>query len=195
MASKLDLTRLTQQQAAELAGVSSRALRDWTAAPRNRDGSYSGPDLVQWLIRRASSDDEYDDQRQRLAAAQAEKVEHENAIRRGEIALLSDVSRWVGRMIAAARAKFLGIPTKVAPRLVNIADANVIAAILRTELYAGLDELAEFAPEVDAEQSGSGAAPGDEDLAVAAAADGVAVGGRKPKAVERKQRRAGPVAN
>lgn len=42
------LEKLTQASAARLLGISTRTLRDSYDAPRNGDGSYSGPALVAW---------------------------------------------------------------------------------------------------------------------------------------------------
>ena len=89
--------------------------------------------------------DEYDDQRQRLAAAQAEKVEHENAIRRGELARKEDVVRFWTDCIAATRARMLRIPSdvggKVPPEL-----RAVVQDTVREGVYEALRELAEYDP-------------------------------------------------
>jgi phage terminase Nu1 subunit (DNA packaging protein) len=139
----MDVTRLTQQQAAALASVTSRTLRDWADAPRNVDGTYNGPKFVRWLIDRANPEsDEYDSQRERLAAAQAEKVEAENAVRRGFLADVRRVLAAWAELVAAFRAKVLAIPTKLAPQLTNVSDPKVIAGRIRAELYAALAELA-----------------------------------------------------
>lgn len=142
MAQRVDLSRLTQQEAAELAGVTARALRDWAGVPRNSDGSYSGRALVEWLVARSSTDGEYDNQRERLAAAQAEKVEAENAVRRGWLADTRSVLVAWGDLVAAFRAKVLSIPTKLAPQLTNVSDPKLISDRIRAELYAALAELA-----------------------------------------------------
>jgi hypothetical protein len=128
-------------------------------------------------------------------AAQADKVEMENAIRRKEMADLRDVSRSWGDMVAASRSRFLVVPTKLSTRLVNIGDPNVIAAAIRAELYAALAELAEYQPKVDTEQPAGDAAAGVPDLGAPAGPDGKRVGRRKPKAQQRKQRGAGSVAH
>lgn len=196
MSSKRDgvqLERLNQQQAALLIGVTSRTLRDWADAPRNRDGTYHGPDLVQWLIARRGADAEFDDQRQRLAAAQAEKVEHENALRRGEMARMQDVERHWSGAIGAARAKILGVPTKLGPQLVNIGDANLIVSAIRAELHAALAELAGYEPPLEPEQCGAGDSEGVSVVGAASDIDGERVGGSRAAAVRRKRRGAGAV--
>jgi hypothetical protein len=48
------LGELNQQAAAFLVGLTARSIRDDPRAPRNRDGSYSAPDLVAWAARRVA---------------------------------------------------------------------------------------------------------------------------------------------
>jgi len=145
---RVNLYNLTQQEAAALCGVTSRSMRDWATCPRNDDGSYDGPKVVQWLVQRASGDGEYDNQRERLAAAQAEKVEAENALRRGEVAYVSDVQAvWVDH-VSSAKKRILGAGAKLGPQLTNISDASVIAAAIRAELTSALAELADYDPVV-----------------------------------------------
>lgn len=135
-----------------------------------------------WRMRRAvehlyrvsagAEGEDFDDQRQRLAAAQAEKVERENAVRRGELVEASKVVAGIGEHIAAARAKLLSMPTKLGPQLLNIQDANLAASRIRSEVYAALTELADWElPEASGDSGdGGGAEAGDADLAPAAAA-------------------------
>lgn len=163
---------LTQKELAELFNVTPRTIRDWHSEglPRLEGGNYDGSACVAWY---ADKDSEFADQRQRLAAAQAEKAEAENAIRRGELADTKDVAvKWIG-MIASARAKILSLPTKLGPQLANVADVGIIAGLIRAECYAALAELA---------QPDSYAAEGDSDVAPAAEHDGKRVGRRKTKA-------------
>lgn len=135
--------------------------------------------------------EEYDDQRQRLAAAQSERVEHENAVRRGELATRADVVRFWTDCIANMRAKALGLGSKVSPRLVNIADANIIAGAIRAEVNAFLAELADYEPREPAGVVAGSA----EDGGTAADPDGQRVGRPRAKTEQRKQRGAGAVAD
>lgn len=94
--------------------------------------------------------DEFDDQRQRLAAAQAEKHEMENSLRRGELADSAKVQAAWSEHISAARAKLLSMPTKLGPQLTRVADPNIVSARIRAEVYAAINELAEWElPEPD----------------------------------------------
>lgn len=189
----MNLSALTQAQAAALLSISPRTLRDWHDAPRNADATYPGPALVAYAIAKSGAANEFDDQRQRLAAAQAEKVEHENAIRRGELALRGDVLRIWTDCIANARARILGLGTKLSTQLVNIADPIIIAAAIRAEAYAALTELADYDP---SPRRRDGVAPGSESgVEAAPEPDGEPVGRPRKKVKRRKQRRARSVEN
>lgn len=137
----MNLAALNQTQAAALLSVAPRTLRDWIDAPRNGDGTYPGPALVAYYVAKLGGGTEYDTQRERLAAAQAEKVEAENAVRRGELAELSAVAEQWSAHIHSARAKLLSMPSKLGPQLTHVADPTVIAARIRAEVYAALVEL------------------------------------------------------
>ena len=191
----MTIAALTQIQAAALLSVAPRTLRDWHDAPRNPDGTYSGPAIVAYYVAKITGNGgEFDDQRQRLAAAQAEKVERENAIRRGETADIAEVSRQWNDFTANCRARFLGLPTKLAPQLVNIADPAIIRAALSTEVRAALTELSDYEPPVEERAEGSNSADG-EAAGTSAGVDGQSVGGRGKTSQQRKQRRAGAVAD
>ena len=189
----VDLSRLTQQQAAEICGVTSRTLRDWADAPRNRDGSYHARELVAWLVARAAGSGDFDNQRERLAAAQAEKVEHDNAVRKGWLADLKVVTKFWADCLANMRARLLNLGPKLGPQLVNIGDPHVIAAAIRAEVYAALAELAEYEPRPD---GGTEAVAGSADGAEAAAdPDGKRVVRPRKATQQRKQRRARALAD
>ncbi len=187
----MNLSALTQTQAAALLSVAPRTLRDWHDAPRNPDSTYNGPALVAYYVSKVAGGGDSDDQRQRLAAAQAEKVEHENAIRRGELAQKADVVQFWTDCIANMRAKALALGPKLSPRLVNIADANLISAAVRAEVHAFLAELVDFEPRrpvgMVAGGEAGGGAPAD--------ADGERVVRPGAKVKQRKQRGARAVAD
>lgn len=138
---------LPQKRVAQVVGVTARTVQNWTDAgcPRNPDGTYSAPAVVQWLLQKETGGD-FDDQRQRLAAAQAEKVESENAVRRGELADMRLMIRVWQDHIGAARAKLLGMAPKLSGQLVDIHDASIIAAAIRAEVSAALTELSNYEP-------------------------------------------------
>lgn len=178
----MDTSRLTQIEAAALLSVTTRTLRDWEKAgagiPRNDDGTYPGPALVAWEVSRHRQDGEFDDQRERLAAAQAERVEAENAVRRGQLADVAAVAAVWTDHVAACRARLLSLPSKLSPQLTGINDPNVLAAAIRAEINAALAELSEYELPAEPGDTGDGVAH----LASAADADGQPVGRRRTKA-------------
>jgi phage terminase Nu1 subunit (DNA packaging protein) len=143
--------------------------------------------VVEHLYRTPASAEaeDFDNQRERLAAAQAEKFEMENALRRGELAEASKVqSAWADH-IAAARAKLLAMPSKLGPQLTHIADPNVVQARIRVEVNAAISELAEWElPESDGVDQPD-AAPDGGAVAPAAGSAGERVGRRKQEAQQR----------
>lgn len=142
----MQIRRLSQKAAAELLGVTSRTLRDWSHAPRNEDGTYPGPELVQWLLdRRMPDEPDLSDQRQRLAAAQAEKVEMDNAVRRGELADMREVERFWTDCIANARAKLLALPTRLVAEMPEKFRAATLCRA-RELVRETLTELSEYKP-------------------------------------------------
>lgn len=138
---------LTQIQAAALLRVSPRTLRDWPDAPRNKDGTYSGPDLVAYyLAKLRGSDDDFGDQKQRLAAAQAEKVETENALRRGDLLVASAVVEEWSSYLLIVRERLLAIPTRLAS--ISPEDQRARVHDLAKELvYEALTELSHWGTE------------------------------------------------
>jgi hypothetical protein len=144
--------------------------------PKRREGPADLYDSVLALAAIYVGDaSDFDNQRERLAAAQAEKVEMENAVRRGQLTEIEAVERAWGGFVMNARARLLGMGTKLGPQLVNIGDAAVIAAAIRTESRAALAELADYVPD---------GSPGESDEAVPppAGTDGKPVGRRRKKA-------------
>ena len=81
-------------------------------------------------------------ERARLARAQAENMERKNAVQDGEY-LHRDEARTA--MIATAmriRSKLLALPSKLAPYVAPAMTTAKAQGLLKTEVYAALDELA-----------------------------------------------------
>jgi hypothetical protein len=188
----MNLSSLTQQEGAALLSVTARTLRDWADAPRNADGSYNGPQLVRYYVAKLTTGGEFDNQRERLAAAQADKVEMENALRRGALVDVSTVSRFWSEVLANCRTRLLGMGSKLGPQLVNIADAAVIATAIRTEARAALTELATYEPDAGTVDT---VGEGPTDAAAPAGINGQSVGGHGAASKQRGKRRTGAMEN
>ena len=165
-----------------LLSVAPRTLRGWPGVPRNADGTYQWKKLLAYYIERMSGSQEFADQRQRLAAAQAERVETENAIRRGELVVVSEAQTgWISH-IGAARAKLLSMGKKLGPRLVNVSDPNVINEGIHVEVCAALEELAGWEPPAPQADNAEHLQVSSEGVAAAAESNRKSVGRRKKKA-------------
>ena len=182
----MQLTALTQGQAAALLSITPRALREWHDAPRNKDGTYPGPALVAYYVARNGGDDlDLNRERARLAKEQADRTALANAVARGDVIPAAVATQQWTDHIVAARARMLAIPPKYSPQVAGLSDVNVIASILKDAVHEALDELARWQP-----PSGS-----VETLEVAAELDRQPVGRPRKTVVERVERGAGAVEN
>jgi phage terminase Nu1 subunit (DNA packaging protein) len=145
-----------QKTTALLLAISTQALSKWDVQPQERRGRevfYYWPDVHAEFLRRnfpprvAGDDDgepvflNLDQERARLAKEQADKLEMENAIQRGEIAYLPDVAKQQGRVFQMIRTKALGLPTKCAPHA-NPENPNIARDIIEREVLELLGEVA-----------------------------------------------------
>jgi phage terminase Nu1 subunit (DNA packaging protein) len=81
-------------------------------------------------------------ERARLARAQAEKVERENAVADGEFLPRGEVHIIVTSAFARVRAKMLALPSKLAPELAAIKTPAKVQRVIKDEVYRALNELA-----------------------------------------------------
>lgn len=121
-------------------------------------------------------------ERARLAHHQANRTQLEEDALRGRLVPIEDVERNWSEMIAAARAKLLALPQRIAQIAIAGTTIRDIEQSCRDEIYGALSEL------------GGGSQPGGEGVAAAAAADGGRVGGSKKASQSRGKRGAGKVA-
>lgn len=131
--------------------------------------------------------------RLRKVAGEAALIELEVQKKRGQLVEIDAVASVVGEKFAACRSRLLSLPTKLAPLLAASTDVNETQVLLEQGINEALSELS---------GDGIAGAPGEGDSgadvsepAASSEAPGQRVGGRTPKAVRRKQRRAGPVDN
>ena len=121
----------------------SGALRD--VPPDGKSGRFDA-----WYLTTAiralsgSGDDRFDltAERARLAAAQAERVERQNAVEAGEFIRVASFNRMATAAFLIVRGRLLGIAPRLAPLWSAKATAAEAQEILRKEIYATLDELA-----------------------------------------------------
>ena len=92
------------------------------------------------FLRRGNTLD-YQEQRTRLTAAQADKQELEAEVLRGELLPKDTLEEILGRLIVAARSKLLAIPTAAAGVVGSMSEAEV-CGYLEERIHRALNELA-----------------------------------------------------
>lgn len=155
---------VNKSELAEILGKSERTLTTWqkNGMPISVDGggrgyanTYDTAEVIDWLLRNElekhlNTDQQvldYDYERARLTHNQANKVEMENAVMRGDLIPAELVEDVQNDMIGRARARLLAIPTKAAPQLISELDIGEVQDILKKLVYEALRELAEYDPE------------------------------------------------
>ncbi len=78
----------------------------------------------------------------RRADLQARRLEHQRALRTGELLHLAEAQAGAVDRVLRARTKLLAIPAKVAARFVGVVDAVELAPVLEAEVGEALTELA-----------------------------------------------------
>jgi hypothetical protein len=193
------LHALKQTEAAALLNTTTRSLRDWEAAasgiPRNGDGTYDGPALVSWYVSQATGEElDPNKERARKDKEMADKLALQNAETRGDLAPVSVMERELGMVFADHRSNALGLPSKLAPRLVGL-NADQIRDIIESGIYELLGGLADYRPgtrKADGTRSVETIADGSE---TSAAVHGKPVVRRRTPAESRKQRGTRALAN
>lgn len=109
----------------------------------------------------------YEEARTRKVAAEAQIAELELERIKGTLCLAEDVVKAWETVLYACKAKFLAMPTKVAPLLANEIDVSKIQLILEEQIKEALSELANYQPSIDPINTGSTAIePIDGDEAI-----------------------------
>ena len=178
---------VTARDLSKIFGKTERTIFRWKDEGMPRvDGKYDTAAVHEWLVQRAmdsrlseTADGKILDlnaERARHSKEQADKLEMENAVRRG---LLMDANHTAGlwsKIAVAAKTRLLAIPSKAAPLLVGKKVAE-IKDVLETHVY-------ECALTIAGDPMG-------ESLDATAEVDGKPMGGQKQKVKPGGKRRAG----
>jgi hypothetical protein len=97
----------------------------------------------------------YDEARTRKVSAEAEIAELELARIRGTLCLTEDVVKAWETVLHACRAKFLAMPTKIAPIVAHETDVSIIKDIVEDQIREALSELANYQPAIDPINTGT----------------------------------------
>lgn len=168
---------ITKTQVEEMLEVDARSISRYqnrdidplpivTKGKRGTANTYCAHQIMKWKIRREkekympedSTVLDYETERARLTHGQANKVEMETAVMRGDLIPADVVKEIQCDMIGRARSRLLAIPTKSAHAILNLTDLTVAQDILKEQIYEALDELADYDPEdygIDAAVSGN----------------------------------------
>ena len=103
----------------------------------------------------------YDEARTRKVNAEAEIAELELAKIRGTLCMTDDVVKAWESVLHACKAKFLSLPTKVAPVVANESDTAKVKDFLEQAIREALTELSNYQPEVDPVRTGTAAIEAD----------------------------------
>lgn len=192
---------LNRESCAEFFGVDLRTVDIWLrrglpATKEGRQWKINSATVARWRIEREReqvlgelANVSEDDARRRKLVAEAARAEFELARATGAAVAIADVEATVSGMIGAARAKLLGVGTKLARELAVEADVLVCRKLIDGGVHDALVELSEWDGSIpdnaagSAESTGGGEAS-SEDLEPAAAVDGKPVG-RRRQAAER----------
>jgi hypothetical protein len=118
-------------------------------------------------------------ERARLARAQAERVERENAVSAGDVVAVGDVESWLVALLSGVVQRLRAVPSKAAPEAHGAGSITGCEAVIRREQDAVLADLADarwIAPPRAVRRSAPGRGRGPGDAAPAQAADGQRVG-------------------
>lgn len=184
---------LTQAQAAELAGLTTRRLRQLTqedgGPSRDINGQFPAREFGEWLRRRHLSGlsvgqdgtvYDLEAERARLAKEQADKTAMDNEIKRGRLVDSEKVGDWWVQIVTNAKAKLLAIPTKAAPLVVGSKTLSQAKDVLEKLIHDALTELSTTDPSAIPDGEG------DASMEAAATIDGEPVGGPRKKTKPRE---------
>jgi hypothetical protein len=91
----------------------------------------------------------YDEARTRKVAAEAEIAELELERIRGTLCLTEDVVKTWENVLYACKAKFLAMPSKIAPLVANESEISKIQQAIEEHIKEALSELANYQPEIN----------------------------------------------
>jgi hypothetical protein len=109
------------------------------------------------MLRPEVSAQTYEEARTRKISAEAEIAELELAKIRGTLCLTDDVVKAWETVLHACKAKFLSLPTKVAPVVANESDVAVVKDYMENAIREALLELSNYQPAIDPVNTGSAA--------------------------------------
>lgn len=149
-------TSLTKKELANLAGYTYRRLydidRDLPDGKKlfveGEGGKYDLAIFIQrWVAynvdRETDDDADLDTVKAQHEKVKKEKTELEVQRMRGELISVQDVRRLWGDVIDSARKNLLGIPSRIAPTMLMLNSADMVAGIMDNEIRKALEQIAD----------------------------------------------------
>jgi phage terminase Nu1 subunit (DNA packaging protein) len=163
--------------------------------PKLDRGRFDGPEVIEWLIayhktpevKEGDLDGRQEDAKLKKAQRELRELEFKEKTHR--LIDRNVVERGIDKMVTAARARLLSMPTKTAGRVIGVSDINNVKAIIESDVIDALNELSRF--ELPALDDRALESP----LDAAAETDAEPVGRRKPVSQPGIKRRARAVDN
>jgi hypothetical protein len=188
------MTDLSLKELAALTGIGTVVIRGRLANLPTRPGArnanlYDSRDALRLIyVTEASADDlDLSQERARLAKAQANITEMQEAELRGEMVRASEVISYWQTIITNAKIQLLGLPRRIGHLVLGVPTLGEVESVILAEVETTLHDLADFVP-VPARR-------GESDVAAAAPADDEPVGGPVSPPVQRNKRRTRKVAD
>lgn len=132
---------LTARQLAGLLGLSERRIFELSKAGMLQKPYVLKPSIGAYIGFLRQEKGGLSAERQRLTKLKADILEIEKERRRGESILVADALAQWASVATAIRSKLLGLPTKLAPRLVALKSPLAVQAVLRPSVDEALSEL------------------------------------------------------
>lgn len=159
----MDISDLTKKEVSEVMGKTMKTIDDWCNKglpfeKKGRSYSFDLRQVIQWReenlagmthgVRKIDQgilehklDKEKEDAR--LKHEQANKVEMENAVRRGELIVTDSAEAWWSIQLVNMRNKIMSIPTKLTPRIIGEDDKSIVSEIIKEACIDALNELSD----------------------------------------------------
>jgi len=189
------MTDVTVKELAELVGVSTVTIRSKlgslpakTTRLRGQNVYESAYALKQIYLGDADADAlDLSQERARLAKAQANITEMQEAELRGELVRIGEVEAYWAQIFNNIKAQLIGLPRRAGHLVLGVSNLGEVENVILTEIETTLHELADFVPVPDHQSPA--------DVEAAAAADDEPVGGSVPATEQRDKRRTRKVAD
>jgi phage terminase Nu1 subunit (DNA packaging protein) len=97
-------------------------------------------------IQKKSTDYDLDEEKAKHERLKIQKTEIELQITRGQLHAAEDVEQVMSDMLTYFRTKIMGLPSKLAPQLINMHKATDVEKLLADECRLALNELSDYDP-------------------------------------------------